>query len=265
MQWREMAVDGRPQRPEAVDQEDATGIQLRFSSQLFEGPVSLSKQGAEAALSHSIIGGGSLGSSYAFGTAWLRSPLQTFYWSSNGKGSYAWREVMASVTCPKGVEGQRLSGGLCLSLTHVAPDSFSAVPTSQDAPEACGFTMLFLPQTLSVWSNSAAPAAPALLQGRSSAPSEGPPKVVRHQQGQHALTVHNGDAIRALLSEDGWLDVFCQDAITKRWKHVSGWPTVLGSAPVYAGLGLRHTTIASLRKVRGERSPQRSTLPSSSE
>jgi len=250
-------AEGRPTRPEPVDQDDATGFQPRFGTQLFEGPISLSRQGAEAALSQSLTGGGSLGQSYSFGTAWLRGPLQSFHWSSNGKGSYAWREVVAVVTCPKGVEGQRLTGGFSLALTHAPLERHSAVTPAHDSPEACGFTMLFLPQTLSVWTNTVS--TEGASHGRSSTSSRsaaGPPKQVRHQQGQTAVTVHNGDAIRAVLAEDGWLDVLCQDYGTKRWRHVSGWQTPLDSAPVYAGMGLRHTTIVSLKKVRGERSSQ---------
>jgi len=238
-----------PVLPDPVDQEAVVACQAHFSSKLVAGPIMLSKQGTEAVLSQGFVGGGALNQEYAFGTAWLRGPLQSFHWSANGRASLAWREIIAGVTCPKGQEGDRLTGGFSLALSHTppvpadqAPSAAVPAPPVHSAPNAWGFTMLFLPQMLSPWTTDE--------------------QAVRQQNGHVLVKIQHGDAIRAVLAEDGWLDVLCQDFIHKRWRHVSGWQTSLGSAPVYAGLGLRHTTIVTLmrgrRDVEEGESPHRS-------
>lgn len=90
--------------------------------------------------------------------------------------------------------------------------------------------MCFLPKVLTVWTTRKKAPVPAK----------------RH----FVADIHSGDTLRVLLNKDGWCDVVgCLHSANEKWTFIAGWQTQLGSEPVYAGLGIRHTTTVGLCQV----------------
>merc|ERR1712187_131083 len=131
-------------------------------------------------------------------------------------------------------EGERLSGGLVVTPAR-APPRRTAVPPAAQTPDACGFTMHFLPKLVTLWSTLP---TGSMEQPRNSAETH------------FRVEARHGDALRVLVAMDGWCDVLGRfSAEDGKWRPIARWHAPFGGgANVYAGIGLRHNTVATLRK-----------------
>lgn len=231
--------------PPVVDQMDVqVGRRLVFDPELTEAQVELEEDNACA----------SLRDMYQSGTVWLHGTMRSCRAGKNWNAG--WRELQVVLTSSRRqTNGQRLTGGLTVVLSRALPlkqGADLALPADQ-TPDACGFTMHFLPRLLSIWSTAKAeptsqPSHATRLQsglGVTRLPAGSQPR------GNHiAVDIRHGDMIRVLVHQEGWCDIVgCLEANLRKWRKIVGWQTPFRGEPLYMGVGLRHTTMATLRRV----------------
>ncbi|CAE8630072.1 unnamed protein product [Polarella glacialis] len=201
----------------------------------------------------------SLKQHYRQGTIWLHGSLPTAGGGHNWRGG--WRELNVQLTSPFERRGERLTGGLSVAFASAPPQSAIDMPPVHCVPNACGFTLQFLPKLLSLWgpnpgsgaqtatepqNRRASPAAAAAAEA-GAAQATAQSASVKHC----AIHVCHGDLLRVLVSPSGWVDVVGRLASSEdgQWRSIVGWQTPLSMDRLFVGLTLRHTTAVTLRRV----------------